>query len=581
MANTVHLKRVYGNSFEIVVPGMANKDAAKTTKTRNRQKKYKFRKGKSKKSNSPTYTDSPSRTPSPDPVSAPSPPSPKPIPSPTTSNDIDMYPKLKIKRATQRTKTPETTYISEYYPQKLKRHTPKKKTILKNSHNLKDISERRKRKPIVPQKGDVTEPKDPQRIEYSELSMTEIVRLMEDTQKLDDDDLMEILTCPSPVWWEDAPYDEHCEDPIEKELVKEAIEGISESPPPIEEDVQIRAQLLNRQNKNKQVIKKKNKLEHILGNLKNRIFTANKDDEISKDIVVEPFSINNEVIKNEIQHDCVKNEVPKNDEIKYNENNEHNDNEIIHVADDEIHNSYNENINMSANTSAFKVLDSSEGEILSDISVNEDELLKDLETIEIPIKESSPVKRQEMEIKDIVPETLPPLLKFPYQSNNVEFNESAKFSYTESSKEKSSDDAISDEFDSISDTNVRFLDDDDVEMLTRSEEMLSDIVIDETPIIDNTTRVPETKPEKEKRKCKVIKPRKVMKTKYKRDEKVVAFFKHNKFVKKIKADVDEEKRCTGFMSMPRSIANQRKLICSCGRITCVFCFSKRNFVNNR
>jgi hypothetical protein len=46
---------------------------------------------------------------------------------------------------------------------------------------------------------------------FSELSMEEVVKFVEETESLDDEDLMEILTCPSPVWWEDPPDDKYIE----------------------------------------------------------------------------------------------------------------------------------------------------------------------------------------------------------------------------------------------------------------------------------------------------------------------------------------------------------------------------------
>ncbi|CAH2064950.1 unnamed protein product, partial [Iphiclides podalirius] len=49
---------------------------------------------------------------------------------------------------------------------------------------------------------------------YSELGFEEVIRMVDENQSLDDDDLLEILTCPSPVWWEDPPDGDYMESPI-------------------------------------------------------------------------------------------------------------------------------------------------------------------------------------------------------------------------------------------------------------------------------------------------------------------------------------------------------------------------------
>lgn len=38
-----------------------------------------------------------------------------------------------------------------------------------------------------------------------ELSVAELIILFNATEEMTDEDFMEILTCPSPVWWEDPP----------------------------------------------------------------------------------------------------------------------------------------------------------------------------------------------------------------------------------------------------------------------------------------------------------------------------------------------------------------------------------------
>ncbi|XP_052746147.1 homeobox-like protein HDP1 [Bicyclus anynana] len=114
----------------------------------------------------------------------------------------------------------------EFYPQKLKRNVENKKVILKPKPNLKLIggmNSCNKRKLRMPQKeakcikydsdssSDIV-PYSPKPTEETELSVMDMILLIEE-KGLDDEDMLEILTCPSPVWWED-PLDGYIEEPI-------------------------------------------------------------------------------------------------------------------------------------------------------------------------------------------------------------------------------------------------------------------------------------------------------------------------------------------------------------------------------
>ncbi|CAG4971134.1 unnamed protein product [Parnassius apollo] len=102
----------------------------------------------------------------------------------------------------------------EFCPNKVKRNIVAKKIVLKPRHELKVIGSTNgvnKRKLDMTQK--VTDNGSQSPI-YSELGFEEVIRMADETQNLDDEDLLEILTCPSPVWWEDPPDDNYLDDPI-------------------------------------------------------------------------------------------------------------------------------------------------------------------------------------------------------------------------------------------------------------------------------------------------------------------------------------------------------------------------------
>ncbi|XP_050360037.1 glutamic acid-rich protein-like isoform X2 [Nymphalis io] len=109
----------------------------------------------------------------------------------------------------------------EYYPTKLKRKVLNARRFLAPKPNCKVICTTKsvnKRKLHVPQR-DMKYVVEQMQKEYAinsvkslkqktqspELSITEMVRIIEENGSLDDEDLLEILTCPSPVWWEEPP----------------------------------------------------------------------------------------------------------------------------------------------------------------------------------------------------------------------------------------------------------------------------------------------------------------------------------------------------------------------------------------
>ncbi|CAK1592580.1 unnamed protein product [Parnassius mnemosyne] len=128
----------------------------------------------------------------------------------------------------------------EFCPNKAKRNIVAKKIVLKPRHELKVIGRTNgvnKRKLDMTHKEIKSPPTKKNRTGhkfstspfnsistvtdngsqspiYSELGFEEIIRMADETQNLDDEDLLEILTCPSPVWWEDPPDDNYLDDPI-------------------------------------------------------------------------------------------------------------------------------------------------------------------------------------------------------------------------------------------------------------------------------------------------------------------------------------------------------------------------------
>ncbi|XP_046976246.1 putative uncharacterized protein DDB_G0274405 [Vanessa cardui] len=107
----------------------------------------------------------------------------------------------------------------EYYPNKLKRKVLNARRFLAPKPNCKVICGTKsvnKRKLHIPKRDMkyvieqmktqcVIESDKPKQKTQSELSITDMVRIIEENGSLDEEDLLEILTCPSPVWWEEPP----------------------------------------------------------------------------------------------------------------------------------------------------------------------------------------------------------------------------------------------------------------------------------------------------------------------------------------------------------------------------------------
>ncbi|XP_068627219.1 uncharacterized protein MCAP_0864-like [Battus philenor] len=128
----------------------------------------------------------------------------------------------------------------ELCPHKIKRVYTKKKIVLKPNHKLKVIGSSNGVKRKLNASSEETNSTSPKRKKtgqksskssspgsdrsqspmYSELGFDEVMRMTDENQNLNDEDLMEILTCPSPVWWEDPPDEDYIEGPIILKLNK-------------------------------------------------------------------------------------------------------------------------------------------------------------------------------------------------------------------------------------------------------------------------------------------------------------------------------------------------------------------------
>lgn len=190
----------------------------------------------------------------------------------------------------------------EYYPNTLKRDIRAKKIMLKPKHNFKVVAATNKRKLATPQKGSKSPSSNPlspiasgkpTRPCSPELSMQDMVRMMDETRSLSDEDFMEILTCPSPVWWEDPPdggFDEgsihtRMPEPPPKKITNNKKRKISTNKTTKSQKKNIIIDLVDDietpkrkiDNTDERFVKKKQKLENILGNIKKKVNEPKKN----------------------------------------------------------------------------------------------------------------------------------------------------------------------------------------------------------------------------------------------------------------------------------------------------------------
>ncbi|XP_022123343.2 uncharacterized protein LOC110998855 [Pieris rapae] len=286
----------------------------------------------------------------------------------------------------------------ELQPDKVKRKIELKKVKLNPKHNqivIADMKKCNKRKQNVP-KRDVpqasfkvvsTPPSD------NEKSVFELITLVDGTQEMDDDDFLEILTCPSPVWWEDPPPG-YSEDPISVEY------KVKKEKPSREDNQKVKKIEMNitkenfieenntsvrKDNKNNgKFVNKSKNLETLLGYIKNRKHkSANVCDSIRKN----ELSINiNELKEN--------NEVSENDKVMKNDFDDKSKNEIKPIINElnleksiKIDNLSENAIKVTERRSPLCIdlnSDETDHEDLMNVSLDDHSLFF-LENIEIPI----------------------------------------------------------------------------------------------------------------------------------------------------------------------------------------------------
>lgn len=173
----------------------------------------------------------------------------------------------------------------EYYPEKVKRTKPVKKIIMKPKSTLKVIGGIRKRKLENPVRGS--------HLTMDSNSDWEADRAIQEAELAwnSDEDLLEILTCPSPVWWEDPPDDQYSEDPIPIKTRLNSNKSKSNCSGQNKETINLK---INIDRNNKKFIEKRSKLENILGNIKTKVCNSEADVITSEE---EPLIFNDDLAK--------------------------------------------------------------------------------------------------------------------------------------------------------------------------------------------------------------------------------------------------------------------------------------------
>ncbi|XP_026752827.1 uncharacterized protein LOC113512943 isoform X2 [Galleria mellonella] len=391
-------------------------------------------------------------------------------------------------------------------PTVLKKKPKPKKVWLKPNYEMKMVARTNKRKLCTPQREPLSLPLKTnircrpivQSPVYSELSMPEVIQLVEDTGQLDDEDLMEILTCPSPVWWEDPPEPWYTENPIPSSR------RISSQDEP-QDILKVPATDLASTQTVKldpKYIRKRSNLEMLLEDIRNK---ANKKD--TSKVEVAANNDKKENVSNEIINDneSMADPVVRNSKKTQSESTE---GDLFDVSfhDDILTNLENIEIPIANSDKPTELFDEFNINTETNDNVNhEPETLPHLEyanDVESHLK-TSIIHKQGLSWKDssvveshdsrgrhpqtssssVVPMTLPPLKKYPL--TNI------KRSFVSPVSIRSSDDAssVDQEADTISDTNIKYLLDDD-EQTTNSDDKNGDTSpkVDEAELIDDTSK---------------------------------------------------------------------------------------------
>ncbi|XP_047523042.1 uncharacterized protein LOC125061595 [Pieris napi] len=225
-----------------------------------------------------------------------------------TQKNVKLCPEnesLRLKNG-KRNITVDKVQCKEFQPDKVKRKIELKRVKLNPNHNqivIADMTKCNKRKRNVP-KRDFPQASfkasTPPR--YIEKSVFELITLMDGTQEMCDDDLLEILTCPSPVWWEDPPPG-YSEDPISVEYIvkkeKLNVEDDKKEKLNVEDD---KKEKLNVEDDKKEKLnveddkKEKLKMEDDQKDLKNVM------NNIKENLIEEPNTSVHKNIKNDVKY---------------------------------------------------------------------------------------------------------------------------------------------------------------------------------------------------------------------------------------------------------------------------------------
>ncbi|CAK1549502.1 unnamed protein product [Leptosia nina] len=245
----------------------------------------------------------------------------------------------------------------DYYPDKKKRNSKAKNIVLQPKHNytvVADVNNCKRRKMNVPKK-DVNASSDEESTNEILLRATisKVITTMQEADELDDEDFMEILTCPSPVWWEEAPPG-YIEEPISaqypknKKTIDELIQEESKraqkrATKPISGDTS-----------------KRNNLEALLGNLKRKLST----------VTTETDNLINNIADKETQdnhrQDDKKDDDSRDNIVSNNQNVTADEIKLLDVIDLISDETDDENLNMTVDSDSLSYLENTEIPMLFD-----------------------------------------------------------------------------------------------------------------------------------------------------------------------------------------------------------------------
>ncbi|XP_032528319.2 uncharacterized protein LOC116778425 [Danaus plexippus] len=195
---------------------------------------------------------------------------------------------------------------TEFHPNKHKRHIKPKKIVLIPKNCLKMVGGTKssnKRKLHIPRKEPSNTLSDALMNSMetnSNISFPELIRVIEESGSLDDEDFLEILTCPSPVWWEDPPHGY-----MEEALYSRSPEEDKSRCQNEEKTDNVGCNLandlvINVIDRSKNFIKKRGKLETLLKNMREKITKPEIDNQKNSDRINDDCSMelrDDEVLK--------------------------------------------------------------------------------------------------------------------------------------------------------------------------------------------------------------------------------------------------------------------------------------------